>query len=275
MSAQQNIIRVEHNKDNPYVVMNKTGLNDPRLSFKAKGILSYLLSKPDDWQVYVSHLATQAADGKGAVRSGIKELIKYGYAKFERHQDKRGRFTHSTYTIYEVPHTGLPHVENPDVDNPNEENPPLLSNDSLPCNDVTDAPPTAGDETPPPAPPPTKKKPKAKKERKPVPEAVKTFRANAHRYPAKAWYDDVDQTVGTEEADLSFWGEVVKSWVGYGWNPTNVKGMLECYKERRLPVLNGGRTNGRTQPVEQVELATGLGPPLTEEYAASIGLLDD
>jgi hypothetical protein len=129
------IIRVEHNKDNPYIVMNKTGLNDPRLSFKAKGLLSYLLSKPDDWEVYVGHLAKQATDGKSAVRSGLKELIKYGYAVFRRDRDDNGSFTNGTYTIYEVPH-----VENPNVDKPNEENQDILSNDSSESKD----PPSAG-----------------------------------------------------------------------------------------------------------------------------------
>jgi len=78
------IIRVAKNKDNPYVMMNKTGLNDPRLSFKAKGILAYLLSKPDDWKVMVEELINSSADGKRAVYSGLKELETYGYIKRKR-----------------------------------------------------------------------------------------------------------------------------------------------------------------------------------------------
>ena len=98
-----------------------------------------------------------------------------------------------------------------------------------------DAPP------PPPSPP---KSPKPKRTSNPPPEAVKVFRANAHRYPAKAWYEDVDQAVGDDQANLDFWGQVVKAWVGLGWNPTNVKGMLEFFKRREIPAVKGG--NGRS-----------------------------
>jgi len=262
------IIRVVHNKDNPYVVMNKTGLNDPRLSYKAKGLHAYLLSKPDDWEVYVGHLAKQATDGKSAVRSGLKELIECGYAVFKRETDDRGRYTSGTYTVYEVPHCTFPNV-----DKPNKEKPDILSNDSPASNDDTNIPPTADAGAPPPAPKP-KRPPKKKPDRKPVPESVKVFRANAHRYPAKAWYADVDETVGTKEADLAFWGKIVKTWAGYGWNPTNVKGMLECYRERRIPVKRGS-DNGRITTTERVELATGPGGPVTDEILAEFGLLDD
>ena len=94
------------------------------------------------------------------------------------------------------------------------------------------------------APPPPPKSPKPKRTAKEVPVAVKVFRANACRYPAKAWYDDVDEAVGDAQADLDFWGSVVKAWVGLGWNPTNVKGMLEFYGRREIPTVRGG--NGRS-----------------------------
>jgi len=78
------IIRVAKNKDNPYVMMNKTGLNDSRLSFKAKGILAYLLSKPDNWKVMVVDLIKVSTDGQRAIYSGLKELETYGYMKRKR-----------------------------------------------------------------------------------------------------------------------------------------------------------------------------------------------
>jgi hypothetical protein len=124
------IVRVEKNKDNPYVMMNKAGLNDPYLSFKAKGILAYLLSKPDKWQVYVSDLAKHAADGASAIRTGLRELKKQGYADYERPRKENGKFTSGGWTIFEVPRTRKPHIENPHVDNPGVENHPLVINDS-------------------------------------------------------------------------------------------------------------------------------------------------
>ena len=45
------IIRVSKNKNNPYFLMNNTGINDKNLSFKAKGVLAYLISKPDNWYI--------------------------------------------------------------------------------------------------------------------------------------------------------------------------------------------------------------------------------
>lgn len=73
------VIRVEHNKENPYSIINKTGFDDEDLSFKAKGILAYLLSKPDDWTCQVSELQKHAADGRDSIYSGLRELKKYGY----------------------------------------------------------------------------------------------------------------------------------------------------------------------------------------------------
>jgi len=64
---------------------------------------------------------------------------------------------------------------------------------------------------------------------------VSVFRENAHRFPAKAWYSDVALAVGDAETDLAFWGRVVKAYVGQGWNPTNVKNMLEFYGRREVP----------------------------------------
>lgn len=102
------IIRVAKNKDNPYVMMNKTGLNDPRLSFKAKGILAYLLSKPDDWKVMVSELINSSTDGKTAVYSGLKELEENGYLKrirVYRMDKEKGKkvIDHWETVVYETP----------------------------------------------------------------------------------------------------------------------------------------------------------------------------
>jgi DNA-binding Lrp family transcriptional regulator len=94
---------------------------------------------------------------------------------------------------------------------------------------VPPEPPAADDqaEKEPDLPPPKKKHTQ--------PEAIKVFRHNAHRFPAKAWWPHIDATVGEDEASLQFWGQVVFAWVGLGWNPTNVKGMLECYTAGHLP----------------------------------------
>jgi len=63
-----------------------------------------------------------------------------------------------------------------------------------------------------------------------VPEAIKVFRQSANRYPARSWYADVVAVVGHDPPDLERWGQVVKEWVGNGWNPTNVRGMLDKFQ---------------------------------------------
>lgn len=73
------IIRVK--KDSNYSVINNTGLKDERLSWKAKGILAYALTLPDDWTFHISELARHAKDGEDSLRTGFKELKELGYVK--------------------------------------------------------------------------------------------------------------------------------------------------------------------------------------------------
>lgn len=97
----------------------------------------------------------------------------------------------------------------------------------------------SGDPPPEPSPEPTKKR-----QGKPTPEAVKVFRSNTHRYPPKAWYEAVATVVGDDPGDLEFWGEVCHEWVGKGWNPMNVSGMLDCYSKGGIrDPTNNNRSN--------------------------------
>ena len=103
----QSIIRVQKNSDNPFVMIDKRIFSDNRLSWKAKGILGYLLSKPDNWKVVVGDLVKQSTDGRTAIYSGLKELIENGYIERKIHRGEDGRFTTSEYVVYEVPHRVL------------------------------------------------------------------------------------------------------------------------------------------------------------------------
>jgi hypothetical protein len=100
--SRMSIVRV-HKKENPYVIIDKTGVNDTRLSWKARGLLCYLLSKPDDWKVNVKHLANQGPDGERATRSGLKELERYGYMVTRPVRDDKGRITEWEHNIFEIP----------------------------------------------------------------------------------------------------------------------------------------------------------------------------
>lgn len=102
------IYRVIKNPDNPYVMINKVFLNNELLSWKAKGLLSYLLSLPDDWQVYESEITNHSKDGRDSTRSAIKELVKNGYIDRIQKHTVNGKFSGYEYIIYEDKnHVGL------------------------------------------------------------------------------------------------------------------------------------------------------------------------
>lgn len=140
------IIRIQK-RVRPYVQIDKTALEDERLSFKAKGLLCYLLSRPDNWNVRVDHLATVSNDGATAVKSALRELRKAGYCKLRRKMmtDESGasRLSGSEYLVYETPESketrlsGNPTVRKPDhretyLHNKNEHtNNDLTNNDKV------------------------------------------------------------------------------------------------------------------------------------------------
>jgi hypothetical protein len=90
-------------RDNPFVQIDKTSLEDVSMSWKAKGLLAFLLSRPDDWQIYVTDLIKRAKDGRDAVLAGIKELEQFGYITRKRVKGERGRFDGWEYEVYEYP----------------------------------------------------------------------------------------------------------------------------------------------------------------------------
>ncbi|TQR33989.1 conserved phage C-terminal domain-containing protein [Brevibacillus brevis] len=128
------IFRVRKN-DN-FVVMDKTALHDDRLSWKAKGIIAYMLSLPDDWTFFVEELATHASDGEDSLRTGLKELKRLGYLhRFPVKEN--GKIVRWETHVFETPQEELPEeikpqqekpeVEKPDMEFPDVENPTLLS----------------------------------------------------------------------------------------------------------------------------------------------------
>lgn len=128
------IVRVEKNKN--YSVVNNAGLRDERLSWKAKGILAYILTLPDDWVFYREELATHAKDGLDSLRSGMKELKEYGYLLRLPIRNDNNKIVSWETVIHEVPQVEPladfppveePPMENPPVGNPPVENPELLN----------------------------------------------------------------------------------------------------------------------------------------------------
>ncbi len=118
------VFRIERTRD--YTVMSNHHLKNPQLSLKAKGLLSMMLSFPDEWNYSERGLAAICKEGVDAIHSAIKELEKAGY--MERHQlrGQGGRIVDTEYVIYETPHkpdTVPPDTENPDMDDPHTAEP--------------------------------------------------------------------------------------------------------------------------------------------------------
>ena len=124
------VYRVEKTHD--YTVMANHHLRDERLSLKAKGLLSMLLSLPDDWEISIRGLASIVTDGVGAVQTGINELIEAGYIVRRRQHAESGAFAGFEYIIHEVPPcTENPYTVNPYTGKPYTENPAQSSKDKL------------------------------------------------------------------------------------------------------------------------------------------------
>lgn len=142
------IVRVSK-RDSSYAIIDPFFLSDERLSWKAKGLLGYLLSKPSNWRVYVSDLVKRSKDGKDAVYSALKELEAAGYIERRQMRDpETQRITGYETVVFErpvnpiepeepEPDAALPLTVNPDMENPSTANPPLVIND-LNNNDFKD-----------------------------------------------------------------------------------------------------------------------------------------
>ena len=117
------VFRVEKTKG--YTVMSNHHLRNHTLSLKAKGLLSQMLSLPDDWDYTLQGLAQINKESIDAIREAVRELERAGYIKRSRERDERGCLRGTVYTIYEQPHAG-PTSEEPAQALPTLENPTQL-----------------------------------------------------------------------------------------------------------------------------------------------------
>lgn len=152
------IFRIAKNRENPFAMIDRRALENPALSWKAKGLLGYLLSRPDNWEVQMSDLVKRATDGEFSTRGAVDELMKAGHLRrVEIRDDESGRFVRFEYEVHEQPvpaeqrtakkplpnnqevdeqgqanepFRGNPQVGNPQVDNPKVGNLPLNNTES-------------------------------------------------------------------------------------------------------------------------------------------------
>ncbi len=132
------VFRVEKTRD--YTVMSNHHLRNTDLSLKAKGLLSLMLSLPENWDYTTKGLACICKDGIDSINSGVKELEVNGYVIRKRLRNEKGQLTTTEYTIFEQPQTldmtdTPPKGENPILDNPILDNQaqekPILENPIL------------------------------------------------------------------------------------------------------------------------------------------------
>lgn len=233
------VFRVEKNAN--YTVMANYHLKDRKLSYKAKGLLSTILSLPPDWDYTLSGLAKIAADGNDSVRSALVELERYGYLiRFQR-RDERGRMSVNEYIVYECPEhnpnydptedTETPHTEKKSTHSKNGSakpisplsgNPVTVKNNSetpLSGNPITDKPITE----------------------KPTTDTIKKLNINKlntnqsnhsiNRACAREAEDRIDRIDNSENVDFAskrdYYREIIRENIEYGY----------LYENRNNPIL--------------------------------------
>ena len=134
------VFRIDKTHD--YTVMSNNHLRNKVLSLKSKGLLSMMLSLPDDWNYTTRGLSKICKEGTDSIGSALKELEQTGYIVRNRLRDSKGKITDVEYIIYETPHNrgpdtpakslpdkAYPNTGNPYLDNPGLENRPQLNKD--------------------------------------------------------------------------------------------------------------------------------------------------
>ena len=124
------VFRIERTRD--YTVMSNHHLRNANLSLKAKGLLSMMLSLPEDWNYTTRGLAKICKEGVDAIGAALRELEAAGYIVRHKMRDRQGRISDTEYVIYEQPQlrkpdTDSPNTENPDMDKPDTEKPAELN----------------------------------------------------------------------------------------------------------------------------------------------------
>ena len=138
------VFRVHKNEN--YTVLSNYHFKERGMSLKAKGLLSLMLSLPENWDYSAAGLVTLSKDGKDSVNAALKELEKFGYLRRTQAYDGSGKFSGYNYEIFEQPSeafkaeekpttenptTDKPFAENPSTVKPTTENPPQLSTEEL------------------------------------------------------------------------------------------------------------------------------------------------
>ena len=125
------VFKIEKSKD--YTIMSNYHLRDRNLSYKAKGLLSFMLSLPDDWDYSLAGLCSISKESRDGIRAILNELKEHHYLEIEKVRGEKGYFEYN-YLIYEKPHfieleydKNNPDTENPHLDYPDMETPTQIN----------------------------------------------------------------------------------------------------------------------------------------------------
>ena len=119
------VFRIERTRD--YTVMSNHHLRDKALSLKSKGLLSMMLSLPEDWNYTTRGLAKICKEGVDAIGGALRELEAAGYIVRHQLRDRQGRISDTEYVIYEQPQPKAPDTPQPDTASPDTEKPAELN----------------------------------------------------------------------------------------------------------------------------------------------------
>jgi hypothetical protein len=240
----------------PFVQIPIDLLENRSLSWKAKALMSYLISRPPNWVLNLQDLHNRSTDGKDAVRSGLQELEKAGYLRRTKDRDESGHFTAKWYL------SDFPSFENESpgesetqaADSSTSEKPPRVNRHGKPATNyingnhiknIKSSSEPNGSEAQaqlPTFPEPPKEKPKPTKERDPLLDhpAIIAYREVVKFHVPASWRQLVVNAVGDRSED---WRRLVTDWIGNGWNPRNVKGMLNAFASGGIKDLRNNPAN--------------------------------
>jgi len=128
-----------------FVIIDQRAIEDTRLSWAARGLLGYLLSRPDDWKVLINDLRKRGDLGRDGIYRLLRELRDAGYVRFMHTRDRHGRIRGGSYQVQEIahpPHPDLPDTVEPDTAAPDPVNPDALPNTELDLRPTTTTVPT-------------------------------------------------------------------------------------------------------------------------------------
>ena len=271
MSERITVIRAPRDRDHAYFAISRALAQDTRLSYEARGVLAYLLSKPSDWEAQVPDLMREGHTGRERMYRILRELREAGYIHRERTRLANGTFEWGPYRVFEVPHAENPHMdggqhkaeqphaENPHMDNPYTENPHMDLGD-LARQDAkqpyTGLPYTEnqhilhiredtnkrekkreGAQAPTPAPAPAAASLNGKKPttdpNQTHPASLVYLEVTGYR-PERASAARIAQCIPREPQALEVWRTVVETWITSGSRRGNVDGMIDRYNAKGI-----------------------------------------